>query len=110
MNHVAVFFTGALMLCALNTSAAPAAKMTTKNPLLEKWKGPYGGVPPFDKVKIADIKPALEEAIVQYRAEIQTIANNPKPATFENTIAELERAGQTMNRVQTIYGVWTTAM
>src|SRR5687768_10170776 len=33
------------------------------NPLLAKWEGPYGGVPPFDKIRIADFKPALETAM-----------------------------------------------
>ena len=31
------------------------------NPLLAKWEGPYGGVPPFDRVTVADFKPGLEE-------------------------------------------------
>jgi peptidyl-dipeptidase Dcp len=35
------------------------------NPLLEKWTGPNGGVPPFDKVNIADLKPALEAAMTE---------------------------------------------
>ena len=31
-----------------------------ENPLLAKWEGPYGGVPPFDRVQISLFKPALE--------------------------------------------------
>jgi len=30
------------------------------NPLTAKWTGPYHGLPPFDVVKVADLKPALE--------------------------------------------------
>ena len=80
------------------------------NPLLAKWEGPYGGVPPFDRVKVADFKPALEAAMAENLAEVDRIAKDPVPATFENTIVALERAGQTLDRVQTIYGVFGSTM
>ncbi|MDO8410434.1 MAG: M3 family metallopeptidase [Phenylobacterium sp.] len=75
-------------------------------PLLAPWTGPYGGVPPFDKVKVADFAPALEAAMAQELKEVEAIAANPEPATFENTIAALERAGAALDRVGTAYGVW----
>jgi peptidyl-dipeptidase Dcp len=83
---------------------------TDENPLLAKWEGPYGGVPPFDRVQIPLFKPALEAAMAEQLAEIQRIANNPAPADFENTIAALERAGGTLDRVTTLYGVWGSTM
>src|SRR5260221_12131804 len=43
------------------------------NPLLAEWEGPYGGVPPFDKVQIALFKPALESAMTQNLSEIAKI-------------------------------------
>ena len=72
------------------TTAAPA------NPLLEKWVGPYGGVPPFDKVKIEDFKPALEAAMTENLAEIDAIASQKDAPTFENTIVSMEKAGDTL--------------
>ncbi|MDZ4319099.1 MAG: M3 family metallopeptidase [Phenylobacterium sp.] len=75
-------------------------------PLLAPWTGPYGGVPPFDQVKIADFAPALEAGMAQELAEIEAIANNPAPPTFDNTIAALERAGAALDRVNTSYWVW----
>ncbi|MDZ4053557.1 MAG: hypothetical protein U1E24_09895 [Phenylobacterium sp.] len=75
-------------------------------PLLAPWTGPYGGVPPFDQVKIADFAPALEAAMAQELAEIEAIANNPSPPTFDNTISALERAGAALDRVNTSYWVW----
>ncbi len=80
------------------------------NPLLAPWAGPAGGVPPFDRVRVADFKPALEAAIRENLAEIEQIARNPAAPDFENTIAALERSGRTLNRVQAIYGVWSTTM
>jgi peptidyl-dipeptidase Dcp len=83
---------------------------TTTNPLLAKWEGPYGGVPPFDKVQVALFKPALEAAMTEQLAEIDKIANNPAPPDFENTIAALERAGSAFDRASTLYFIWASNM
>ncbi len=82
----------------------------TENILTPKWTGNYGGIPPLDKVKVADFKPALEMAMNEKLAEIEKIANNPEPASFENTIAALERSGQMYDRVITMFGIWSTSM
>jgi peptidyl-dipeptidase Dcp len=80
------------------------------NPLLAKWEGPYGGVPPFNRVEIPLFKPALEAAMAEQLAEIQKIANDPAPPDFENTIAALERSGGTLDRVSTLYSIWGSTM
>lgn len=80
------------------------------NPLLAKWDGPFGGLPPFDKVKIEDFKPALEAAMAENLAEIDAIANSSAAPTFENTIVALENTGKTLDRVATIYGVWGSSV
>jgi peptidyl-dipeptidase Dcp len=80
------------------------------NPLLGKWEGPYGGVPPFDSVKVADFKPALEAGMAENLADIERIVKDPAEPTFANTIVALERAGQTLDRVQTIYSVFGSTM
>lgn len=80
------------------------------NPLLPQWKGPFGGVPAFDKVKIEYFKPAIELAISENLAEIDRIVANKKPPTFENTLLPLERSGQTLARVRTYYDIWSANM
>ncbi len=80
------------------------------NVLLEKWSGPYGGVPAFDKVRVADFKPAMEKAMAESLAAIDAIAKNPEAANFENTIAAMERADTLMNRVMPVYSVWAGNM
>jgi peptidyl-dipeptidase Dcp len=79
-------------------------------PLLAPWGGPHGGVPAFDKVKVADFKPALEAAMAENLAEIAAIANNPAAPTFDNTIAAMERSGGALDRVQAVYGVWKSTL
>lgn len=103
---------GGLLMGTLDAAAQSGASSQAggKSVLLEKWSGPYGGVPPFDKVKISEFQPALEQAMEQTLAAIDAIASNPQPATFENTIAAMERADEMMNRVSPLYSVWVSNM
>ena len=80
------------------------------NPLLGKWQGPYGGVPPFDEVQVVHFAPALEAAMAENLAEVEAIASDPAMPTFENTIVALEKSGATLDRVFTSYGVWSSTM
>jgi peptidyl-dipeptidase Dcp len=98
----------AITMIATNTTNNSNAM--DDNPLLSKWEGPYGGVPPFDRVQIPLFKPALEAAMAEQLSEVQRIASDPAPPDFENTIAALERSGRTLNRVGTLYGVWAATM
>jgi peptidyl-dipeptidase Dcp len=102
-----VLFLAVTMLA--NTTTTSHA-VTDDNPLLAKWEGPYGGIPPFDRVEIPLFKPALEAAMAEELAETERIANNQAPPDFENTIVALERTGQSLNRVGTLYGVWGATM
>ncbi|MBK7602214.1 MAG: M3 family metallopeptidase [Saprospiraceae bacterium] len=81
-----------------------------QNPLLQPWSGNYGGYPAFDKVKIKDFLPAFEVAMKEGLNEIEKIANNPAPPTFENTMLELEKSGHSISRLIAIYGVWSSTM
>ena len=80
---------------------------THDNPLLQPWAGPYGGVPPLDRIQVAQFQPALIEGMRQNLAEIDVIAHESAPATFENTLAAQERGGRTINRVEVLYELWS---
>ncbi|HUQ29015.1 MAG TPA: M3 family metallopeptidase [Usitatibacter sp.] len=80
------------------------------NPLQPAWSGPYGGVPPFDQVKVEHFKPALESAMAEQLAEIDRIANDPSPPTFANTVEAMERTGRMLDRAGNIYGVFSSTM
>ncbi len=95
------------------TAALPfeaLAQGPAANPLTAAWTGPFGGVPAFDKVRVADFKPALEAAMAEELREIDAITNVRSVPTFENTIAALERTGRAKDRVQTYYGIWGTTL
>lgn len=82
----------------------------SNNVLLQEWTGPYEGVPAFDKMNVADIKEAVEKGMELNLAEIDAIANNTEPATFENTIVAMEASGKTLNNVYTYYGILSSNM
>ena len=76
--------------------------MTSSNPLLATWTGPFEA-PPFADVAPAHFKPAFEAALATNVAEIEAIADNRDEATFENTIAALERSGDALDRVCSVF-------
>jgi len=81
-----------------------------QNPLLARWTGPYNGVPPLDQVKVAHFRPALEAAMAENLREVEAIASNSAAPDFQNTIAALERTGKKLDRVTTVYGIWSSTM
>lgn len=99
-----------VVLLSIFSATFSFAAPTRKNPLLQKWTGPYGGVPPFDRVKVSDFKPAIEQGIAEHRKEIEAIVKNSAPPTFENTVLAMEKSGETLNRVWPAYGVWSGSL
>ena len=74
------------------------ACVQTKNPFLEEWKTPYG-IPPFDKITLADYIPAVKAGIEQQEKELQAILDNPDAPTFKNTIEAFEFSGEILDKV-----------
>lgn len=84
------------------TPAAQQPADASTNPLLSASTLPFQA-PPFDKIKDGDYLPAFNEGMKQHLAEVRKIADNPEPATFDNTIEALERSGETLTRVSRIF-------
>jgi peptidyl-dipeptidase Dcp len=105
---------GSMIACSPpNDSAADetiAAVAEMNNPLIAQWEGPYGGVPAFDEMSLAYLKPALEEGMRLNLIEVEAIANQEVAPTFENTIVALEATGDELGRVFTYYGIWSSNM
>jgi peptidyl-dipeptidase Dcp len=80
------------------------------NPLLADWTGPYGGVPAWDKYNPSQFGEAFAYAIEVQRRETAEIVDNPEAPNFENTIVALEKSGDRLGQVQTIYGVYQNNM
>ena len=76
--------------------------MTSENPLLSPWTGPYGA-PPFGSIQPEHFRPAFDAAIAEQSAEIAAIKANSEAPTFDNTMLALERSGKALDRVGSVF-------
>jgi peptidyl-dipeptidase Dcp len=72
------------------------------NPLLQPWATPYE-LPPFATLRPEHFAPALHEAMRQHRSELDAIAAQSAPATFENTLARLDASGRLLARLESAF-------
>jgi peptidyl-dipeptidase Dcp len=76
--------------------------MVEQNPFLAPSTLPYG-LPPFAEIRDEHYRPAFEKGFEEHLAEIAKITGLRDLPTFENTMIPLERAGQTLERVATVF-------
>lgn len=63
---------------------------------------PYG-LPDFAAITVSDLLPAFQAGMQEQAAEIRAITENQDPATFENTVAAIERSGQVLARTGAVF-------
>jgi len=100
-----------LVLGAASASAqtpAPTAVYGPNNPFYAPSTLPFQA-PPFDKIKDSDYQPAIDAGMATQIKEVEAIANNTAPPTFENTIVALERTGQLLSRAMLVFNCVTGA-
>ena len=88
---------------ASSAPAAATAASLASNPFFKASTLPFN-YPAFDQIKDGDFAPAFEEGMRIHLKEVEAIANNRQPATFDNTIVAMEKAGQMLTRVATTFG------
>lgn len=86
----------------------PCVAQKVSNPFFSEFKTPFG-VPPFDKIKLADYEPAIVKGIAEQNRLIDRIINNKQRPTFENTIQALDESSPMLNRVTAVYSNMTDA-
>jgi len=84
------------------TVADDPVAVADPNPFFTPSPLPYS-VPPFDKIEDEHYLPAFERGMAEELAEIEAIANNPEPPTFENTIVPMETTGDILARVSRVF-------
>ncbi|MBP9680972.1 MAG: M3 family metallopeptidase [Bacteriovorax sp.] len=72
------------------------------NIILEKFNTPFETVP-FDKIKVEDYLPAIQEGIVLAKKRIEAIKKNSEPESFKNVVEALENAGLEVELASTIF-------
>lgn len=90
------------MAASMPDADIPASATLPANPLLDDWAA-SGGVPPYDRVQVAQYEPAFDAALVEARADMRAIATRRSGPTFADTIEAMERAGQSLSRVSATF-------
>ena len=94
--------TGAIAISSTNPALAAAADFGPSNPFFSPSTLPFHA-PPFDKIKDEDFQPAIEAGMAEQQSEVQAIADNSAAPTFDNTIVAMEKTGQLLDRVMTVF-------
>ena len=108
MKKISVLSVALLMAAIVSAQKKMNTMLPTSNPFSQASRLPFEA-PPFTAISDADYKPALEAGMEDQLAEINAIANNTAPATFENTLAAMEKSGQLFTRVNNVFNLVTGA-
>ncbi|MBQ4833114.1 M3 family metallopeptidase [Pseudoalteromonas sp. MMG010] len=84
------------------TESAEQVQAMTDNVLFKPSPLQYMA-PEFDKFGTKDYEAVFDAGIAQHTTQIAAIANNPMPATFENTLVKMELSGELLDRVSTAF-------
>ena len=90
------------ILDVLATPALPATTFDEANPFFTASTLPWSA-PPFDRMHDAHYMPAFEAGMAEQRAEVEAVATNAEPPTFENTLVQLEKSGTLLGRVASAF-------
>lgn len=91
----------------LTASLMGCESQTSQNPLIheagDEMIGTPHGTPKFRELTIDHFREAFDVALQEARNEFNDIINNPQEPTFENTVEALERCGEMLSEVETIF-------
>jgi peptidyl-dipeptidase Dcp len=104
MFHFFIFFT----LLSPQQAYSFSSKPLEENAVYKTWEGPFQGVPAFDKIEVEDFKPAIEATMERAEKTYESIANNPKEPTFENTMIPMEEIYLDMYRLELLFSIWSS--
>jgi len=93
---------------AVPSPAQAIAQFGPSNPFYATPAPPFYA-PPFDRIRDSDYQPAIEAGMAEQEKEILVIADNPAPPTFDNTFVAMEKSGQLLNRVLSVFNAVTSA-
>jgi peptidyl-dipeptidase Dcp len=80
----------------------------SSNPFFNKYDTPFD-VPPFEQIKASHFMPAFLRGFKEQKNEIKAIIDNPKTATFDNTVKAYQYSGQLLTNVNRVFGALNSA-
>jgi peptidyl-dipeptidase Dcp len=105
LSAAALLLSGVAMTAVAQAKEMKSGQSASEPALLQEWTGPYEGVPPWDKVKVAQFPAAFQAAMQASKAEFEAMLAKPEAITFDNTITASELSGEKIGRLFSIWGV-----
>lgn len=90
------------------TSCKNKTSADMNNPFFSEFNTPFN-VPPFEKIQARHYLPAFEKGMIDGRKEIEAIIKNKQEPTFENTIEALDKSGDLLTKVSSVFFGQTSA-
>lgn len=107
---IATAISAALALAACSPSTESVSQTKSANEMqkqptnvLMKPSPLFDHAPQFDKIEMANYLPAFTEGMEQQQNNIEQVATNPQPATFENTLVAMEKSSPLLDRVSHVF-------
>ena len=108
INQLLIPLAFILFLAACTSDPDNTDDVADDNPLLADWDTPFG-TPPLDVIEESHFLPAFEAALTQHSGEIEKIATNPEPPSFENTLLALQQSGIELGRISRVFANLTSS-
>lgn len=100
-NFRLILLTGFICFYIAGCKSKPTV-VETGNPFFTDYNTPFG-VPPFEKIMVKHYKPAFIQGMAEGREEIKKISESKEKPTFQNTIEALDKAGQLLTKVNSVF-------
>lgn len=79
-------------------------EMQKMNPFLADYNTPFE-TPPFSKIKNSHFEEAYNKGIQEKKRDIKRIIDNEEAPNFNNVILTLEKSGQTLSKVSSVFSL-----
>jgi peptidyl-dipeptidase Dcp len=103
-----------LLMCGLISMSIgacknkPVTEIDKSNPFFTSYNTPFD-VPPFDRIMAKHYMPAFIKGMADGREEIKKLSNNKDQPTFQNTIEALDKSGELLTKVSSVFFSQTSA-
>jgi peptidyl-dipeptidase Dcp len=99
---------GLLIIAFAGFKNKPGDDIDKSNPFFTKFNTPFE-VPPFEKIMAKHYMPAFNKGMADGRADLKNITNNRSIPTYQNTIEALDKAGDLLTKVSSVFFSQTSA-
>lgn len=95
-------FYSVILFLSIIMAGCDQEAMKSTNPFFSEYQTPFK-VPPFEQIDTTHFISAFERGIAENEAEIEAITSNQEEPSFENTILVLDKSGELLSKVSSVF-------